>query len=285
MAIQLNDTHPVLCIPELLRLLMDEHGYEWDNAWHIVWQSIAYTNHTVLAEALERWPVEYIQRLLPRVYMIIDEINRRHIQKVFKETGDMTIAHDTAAIKDGQVHMANLAIIGSYSVNGVARLHSEILKEDVFKAQYKLYPERFNNKTNGITHRRWLVYSNPQLTKMLIDTIRDDFIYDPIQLEKLVDHIDDQELQKRFLDIKRERKQILIEFIKKETGIDVPIDSIFDTLAKRLHAYKRQLLKAIHIIYLIQRIKSDPEFTMHKQTYIFAAKAAQVILLPRKLLN
>ena len=273
-AIQLNDTHPVFAIPELMRLLMDEHGFNWENAWKIVTETIAYTNHTVLSEALERWPVEYVQKLLPRIYMIIEEINRRHIQAVSRETGNMHIAQDTAAIKEGQVHMANLAIIGSFSVNGVAYLHTEILKADVFNEFYSLYPGRFNNKTNGITHRRWLVYSNPELTQMLIDTIGDDFIYDPIQLEKLLDHIDDEQLQQRFLSIKDQRKQILIDFIKQETGIDVPKDSIFDTLAKRLHAYKRQLLKALHIIYLIQKIKSDPEFSMHKQTFIFAAKAA-----------
>lgn len=284
-SIQLNDTHPVLSIPELMRLLMDEHGYEWDQAWNIVWHSIAYTNHTVLSEALERWPIEYIQKLLPRIHMIIEEINRRHIQSVFKQTGDMHLAQDTAAIKDGQVHMANLAIIGSFSVNGVARLHTEILKDDVFKSFYSLYPERFNNKTNGITHRRWLVYSNPQLTQMLCDTIGDDFIYDPQQLEKLMDHIDDQELQQRFLSIKDERKQILIDFIRKETGIEVPIDSIFDTLAKRLHAYKRQLLKALHIIYLIQRIKEDPSFTMEKATFIFAAKAAPSYHFAKKVIK
>ncbi len=284
-AIQLNDTHPVLCIPELMRLLMDEHKFEWEDAWHIVKNTIAYTNHTVLAEALERWPIEYVQKLLPRVYMIIDEINRRHISKTFKETGDMHLANDTAVIKDGQVHMANLAIIGSFSVNGVARLHTEILKEDVFNQFHKLNPELINNKTNGITHRRWLVYSNPQLTKLLSDTIGDDFIYDPIQLEKLLDHVDDEAIQKRFLEIKDERKQILIDFIKQETGIDVPKDSIFDTLAKRLHAYKRQLLKALHIIYLIQRIKEDKNFTMQKHTFIFAAKAAPSYHFAKKVIK
>lgn len=273
-SIQLNDTHPVLCIPELMRLLMDEHGYEWDAAWAIVKETIAYTNHTVLAEALEKWPVEYIQRLLPRIHMIIEEINRRHIAEVFKRTGDIHLANNTAPIRDGQVHMANLAIVGSYSVNGVAQLHTNILIEDVFKNFYSLWPEKFNNKTNGITHRRWLVYSNPQLTQMLIDVIGDEFIYEPHKLEKLMDHIDDEEIQNRFLAIKEERKQIFADFIKKETGIELPLDSIFDTLAKRLHAYKRQLLKALHIIYLIQKIKSDPNFHMEKQSFIFAAKAA-----------
>lgn len=283
--IQLNDTHPVLCIPELMRLLMDQHGYEWDVAWDIVTKTIAYTNHTVLAEALERWPVEFVQKLLPRVYMIIEEINRRHVNAVYKATGKMDLANATAAIKDGQVHMANLAIIGSFSVNGVASLHTEILKNDVFKNFYELMPQKFNNKTNGITHRRWLVYSNPELTEMLVDLIGDDFIYDPIQLEKLLDFVDDKEVQQRFLAIKDKRKQILADFISKETGIEISADSIFDTLAKRLHAYKRQLLKALHIIYLIQKIKNDPDFTMPKMTFIFAAKAAPAYVFAKQVIK
>ena len=283
--IQLNDTHPVLSIPELMRLLMDENGYDWEAAWEIVTHSIAYTNHTVLAEALERWPIHYVQRLLPRVFMIIEEINRRHVSNVYRATNNMSLAQSVAVIKDGQVHMANLAIIGSFSVNGVAALHTEILKNDVFKDFYNLYPEKFNNKTNGITHRRWLVYSNPQLCALLKDTIGDDYIYDPIQLNKLLEFVDDETVQNRFLQIKDERKQILVDFIKKETGIDVPLNSIFDTLAKRLHAYKRQLLKALHIIYLMKKIKSDPEFTMHQQTFIFAAKAAPSYVFAKEVIK
>lgn len=283
--IQLNDTHPVLSIPELMRLLMDEHHYDWESAWNIVTNSIAYTNHTVLSEALERWPIHFVQRLLPRIYMIIEEINRRHVNSVYKLTNDMSLAQSVAVIKDGQVHMANLAIIGSFSVNGVAALHTEILKNDVFKDFYNLFPEKFNNKTNGITHRRWLVYSNPQLRALLQETIGEDYIYDPAQLNKLMAFVDDEAVQNRFLEIKDERKKILIDFIKKETGIDVPLDSIFDTLAKRLHAYKRQLLKALHIIYLMKKIKSDPEFTMQKQTFIFAAKAAPSYVFAKEVIK
>lgn len=272
--IQLNDTHPVLGIPELMRLLMDEHGYKWDEAWSITTKTFAYTNHTILQEALERWPIEFVKNLLPRIFMIIEEINRRHIADVFKKTNDSHIAQNTACIKDGLVHMANLAIIAAFSVNGVADIHSDILKQVVFRDFYQLYPEKFNSKTNGVTHRRWLVYSNPQLRDLLKDTIGEDYIYRPEQLEKLMDYVDDSEVQKRFLDIKRERKKILAEFIKQETGIEVSVDSIFDTLAKRLHAYKRQLLKCLHIIYLMQEIKSGNIKEMQHQTFIFAAKAA-----------
>ena len=270
---QLNDTHPVLCIPELMRLLMDEHNYDWDQAWEITKNCIAYTNHTVLSEALERWPVEYIARLLPRIYMIIEEINRRHIVEITQKYS-AELAYSTSIIRDGQILMANLAIIGSFSVNGVAELHTNILINDVFKDFYTIWPQKFNNKTNGITHRRWLLYSNPQLCNLLNDTIGDDYIYDPSKLVDLLKYVDDPEIQQRFLDIKNQRKQILADFIYKETGIVVPLDSIFDTLAKRLHAYKRQLLKCLHIIYLMHRIKEDANFTMHKQTFIFAAKAA-----------
>ncbi len=272
--IQLNDTHPVLAIPELMRILMDEHHYKWDQAWSMVSRIFAYTNHTIMEEALEKWPIEYIKKLLPRVFMIIEEINRRHKAKVYMKTNDQNMAQNTACIKDGLVHMANLAIISSYSVNGVAEIHTDILKTNVFRNFFQLYPEKFNSKTNGITHRRWLVYSNPQLTQCLKDTIGDDFIYKPSELEKLMGHVDERGLQERFLEIKAQRKQILIDFIEKETGIKLSPNSLFDTLAKRLHAYKRQLLKCLHIIYLIQRIKSDPDFNMHHQTFIFAAKAA-----------
>lgn len=270
---QLNDTHPVLCIPELMRLLMDEHGYDWDQAWEITSNSVAYTNHTVLSEALERWPIEYIARLLPRIYMIIEEINRRHIVEITQKYS-ADLAYKTSIIQNGQILMANLAIIGSFSVNGVAELHTDILINDVFKDFYSIWPQKFNNKTNGITHRRWLLYSNPQLCELLNDTIGDDYIYDPAKLVDLLKYVDDENVLERFLTIKNERKKILADFIYQETGISVPLDSIFDTLAKRLHAYKRQLLKCLHIIYLMHRIKEDPNFSMHKQTFIFAAKAA-----------
>lgn len=272
--IQLNDTHPVLGIPELMRILMDEHKYNWEDAWKIVKNTFAYTNHTIMQEALEKWPIEFIKNLLPRIYMIIEEINKRHSAKVFAETGDRYLAKRTACIKDGLVHMANLAIIGSFSVNGVAEIHTDIIKTTIFRDFFQLYPQKFNSKTNGITHRRWLVYSNPQLRDFLNETIGDDYIYNPDELSKLMNYIDDEKCQNKFLEIKRERKKILAEFIEAETGIKLSVDSIFDTLAKRLHAYKRQLLKCLHIIYLIQRIKNEPDFKMHHQSFIFAAKAA-----------
>lgn len=274
-AIQMNDTHPVMAIPELMRILMDEYNYEWKDAWNIVIKTMGFTNHTVLSEALERWSVQQLQTLLPRIYMIIVEIDRRFKEQVLLETRDMDFVNRVAIIRDNQIHMAHLAIVGSYSVNGVASLHSQILKDDLFKDFYKLWPHKFNNKTNGVAHRRWLTYSNPQLHSLITDTIGDDYVHEPDQLIKLLDHVDNEQLQQRFMNVKRERKQILIDYIKKELGIDVDINSIVDTLAKRLHAYKRQLLNALHIIYLIQRIRKDPTFKLpNKQTFIFAAKAA-----------
>ncbi len=283
--IQLNDTHPVLAIPELMRLLIDQNGYTWWRAWEITSKCFAYTNHTVLAEALEKWPIEYLKKLLPRIYMIIEEINRRHISETYKKTGDAEFAEKTSCIKDGLVHMANLAIIGSYSVNGVAKLHTNILKDVVFKNFHQLYPQKFNNKTNGITHRRWLVYTNPELNEVLQKYISDDYIYNPIELEKLMDHVDKRDLQYEFLDVKQKRKFILSKFIEQETGIRIPTTSIYDTLAKRLHAYKRQLLKCLHIMYLINKIKQDPNFTMHHQTFIFAAKAAPSYTFAKKVIK
>ena len=283
--IQLNDTHPVLAIPEMMRILLDDYRYEWNDAWKIVKDAMAYTNHTVLAEALEKWPVQYIQSMLPRIYMIIEEINRRYIYDLNHKYYRSDLINDTAIIKDGQVHMANLAIIGSHSVNGVAALHTRILINDVFKKYYEIMPEKFNNKTNGITHRRWLVYSNPQLTELLKETIGDDFIKHPEQLEKLMKYVDDERLQQRFLDVKAERKAILADYIKKVTGVEVDVNSIFDVQAKRLHAYKRQLLNVMHIIYLYQRMKDDPSYRIYPRTFIFAAKAAPAYHFAKKVIQ
>ena len=283
--VQLNDTHPVLAIPEMMRLLMDDYLYEWDDAWRITTETMAYTNHTVLAEALEKWPIQFIQTMLPRIYMIIEEINKRYIYALNHVYYRPDLINDTAIIKDGQVHMANLAIIGSHSINGVAKLHTQILVKDVFKNYYAIMPEKFNNKTNGITHRRWLVYSNPQLTELLKDTIGDSFIKHPQDLVKLMDHIDDAKLQQRFLDVKMERKQILADYIKKNVGIEVDVNSIFDVQAKRLHAYKRQLLNVMHIIYLYQRMKADSSFRIYPRTFIFAAKAAPAYHFAKKVIE
>ena len=283
---QLNDTHPVLSIPELMRILMDDHGFDWDQAWGIVSKVMAYTNHTVMAEALEKWPVHFVQQLLPRIYMIIEEINKRFLDDVrAKFPGDEALVHRVSIIKDGQIHMANLAIVGAFSVNGVAKLRTEILINDVMKDFYLLFPDKFNNKTNGITHRRWLLYSNPQLKALLDETIGEDYAYRPEELEKLMDHVDDKMLQAKFMNVKRQRKMILAAYIKKTLNIDVDVDSIFDVQAKRLHAYKRQLLNVLHIISLIKEIENNPKFTMTPRTFIFAAKAAPAYYFAKKVIK
>jgi starch phosphorylase len=283
---QLNDTHPILAIPELMRVLMDEHHYTWDEAWPIVSRIFAYTNHTVMAEALEKWPIDYIQRLLPRIYMIIEEINRRFLEGVRRQYPQQTdLINRVSIIRDGQVQMAHLGIVSAFSVNGVAKLHTDILIKDLFKDFYLLFPEKFNNKTNGITHRRWLVYSNPQLRDLLDVTIGSDYLYEPETLQRLMEHIDKPNIQKAFLEVKAKRKKILAAHIEKTTGIKVDTNSIFDVQAKRLHAYKRQLLNVMHIIYLIQKIKKDPSFTMTPRTFIFAAKAAPGYYFAKKVIK
>lgn len=272
--IQLNDTHPVLVIPELMRLLIDEIGYTWEAAWDIVTKTVAYTNHTVLQEALERWPIEYIQKLLPRIYMICEEINRRYEKQLREQNIDADQIKRMLPIKDGQVHMANLAIVASYKVNGVAALHTKILKEVTFNDFYRVTPEKFVNETNGITHRRWLLYSNPQLRALLDECIGTEYHEHPEKLEDFMAFVDDVNVQERFMDLKVERKEILAKYIKEVTGIEVDVNSIFDVQAKRLHAYKRQLLNVMHIIYLYQRMVEDPTYRIYPHTFIFAAKAA-----------
>lgn len=273
-AVQLNDTHPVLCIPELMRIFLDDFKFDWDEAWAITKNTMAYTNHTVLSEALEKWPIQYVQDLLPRIFTIIEEIDRRYKYRVSHELKRPDLMNECCIIKDGQVHMANLGIIGSHSVNGVAALHTQILKDDVMKNFYAIYPEKFNNKTNGITHRRWLLYSNPELTSLLEKTIGSDFKTKPAKLLDLMNHVDERELQESFMDVKMKRKQILADYIKKELHIEVDVHSIFDVQAKRLHAYKRQLLNVMHIIHLYFKMKEDPNYRMYPRTFIFAAKAA-----------
>ncbi len=283
-AIQLNDTHPVLVIPELLRILMDDYDYEWDQAWEIVKKTVAYTNHTVMSEALEKWPIATVQKLLPRIYMIIEEIEHRF--KFFVDhLGLCNIYPNVAILRDGNVHMAHLAIVGSHSVNGVAAIHSKILVDDVFKDFAQIYPERFNNKTNGITHRRWLMYSNPQLTKLLEETIGNEFKSHPEKLEDLMDYIDDPIVQDRFMQVKRERKHILAKYVKDTLGIDVNVDSIFDCQAKRLHAYKRQLLNIFAVMHLYMRMKKDPNFRIYPRTFFFSAKAAPSYELAKEIIK
>lgn len=283
-AIQLNDTHPVLVIPELMRVLLDEYNYNWDEAWDIVYHTVAYTNHTVMSEALERWSMELVRNLLPRIYMIIEEIDRRFRYQT-EHSAFRDRYYNMAILKDNQVHMANLAVIGSHSVNGVAKIHTQILIDDVMSTFASFYPDRFNNKTNGITHRRWLVYSNPQLTRLLTKVIGDGFIKHPADLEKLMDYVDDPKVQEEFMQVKRERKQILADYIKKELGIDVNVDSIFDCQSKRLHAYKRQLLNIFHVMYLYLRMKKDPNFRIYPRTFIFSAKAAPSYKLAKEIIK
>lgn len=286
LTLQLNDTHPVLAIPELMRILMDDYAYEWEDAWKIVSHTMAFTNHTVMAEALERWPVHYLQNLLPRVYSIIEEINRRFLMLVRSETGNNeNKVRSMAIIRDGMVYMTNLAIVGSFSVNGVASLHTEILKNNVFKDFYQLWPEKFNNKTNGITHRRWLVYSNPQLAKLIEKSIGKEWITNPLGLDKLMKDVNNPSVQEAFLAIKRQRKQILADYIKVNQNITVDVDSIFDIQVKRLHAYKRQMLNLLHIIYLFQRMKEDESFRIFPRTFIFGAKAAPSYAFAKKVIE
>jgi len=284
--IQLNDTHPVLVIPELMRILIDEEGFEWDDAWDIVSHSCAYTNHTILAEALEKWPIDMMKNLLPRVYQIIEEIHRRFIGFVRTATnGDEQLLNRVMILRDGQVRMAHLAIAGSFSVNGVAALHSDILKEREMKDFSRLYPNKFNNKTNGVTHRRWLAYCNPQLCDLLNETIGDSWIAHPDDLEKLMDYTNDSIVQGKFMNVKYQRKIDLANYIKEHNGIDVDVNSIFDIQVKRLHAYKRQLLNILHVIYLYQRMKEDPTFRIHPHTYIFGAKAAPSYYFAKKVIK
>ena len=285
-AIQLNDTHPVLAIPELMRVLMDDYGYQWNKAYEITKSVMSYTNHTVMSEALERWPVEYVQRLLPRIYMIIDEINSRYGHYLYERfPNEQNLWYDTRVIDNGVIHMARLAVMMSHSVNGVAKIHSGLLRTDLFRDYYRMWPDRFQNKTNGITPRRWMLYSNPQLRKMLDDVIGRGYEKDFNKIEKLLDYADDPKVQQKFLDVKQERKEILASYIRRATGIEVDTNSIFDSQAKRLHAYKRQLLNILHVIYLYQRLKSDRSFRIYPHTYIFAAKAAPAYLFAKKVIK
>ncbi len=282
---QLNDTHPALAIPEMMRILLDEYYLEWDEAWNIVSHMMCYTNHTILSEALEKWPVDYIQTLLPRIYMIIEEINRRFIIFAKSQNVSDDKLKNMLIIKDGLVYMANLAVIGSYSVNGVAALHTKILMEEEMADFNHLYPHKFNNKTNGITHRRWLAYANPELTHFLNQYLKGNFIEEPSCLETLLPHIDNPNVLEEFLNIKKQRKEILARFIKEKTNIEVDTNSIFDTQVKRLHAYKRQLLNCLHIIYLYQNLLNHPEEKIYPRTFIFAAKAAPSYYFAKKVIE
>ena len=273
---QLNDTHPTVTIAELMRILMDEEGLEWDEAWEVTTKSCAYTNHTIMAEALEKWPIELFQQLLPRVYQIIDEINRRFVETIkSKYPGDNEKIRKMAILYDGQVKMANLAIVAGFSVNGVARLHTDILMHQELKDFYEMFPEKFNNKTNGITQRRFLLHGNPLLADFVTKKIgTDKWITDLSQIKKLADFADDQKTLDEFMKIKKKNKMRLAAYIKEHNGIDVDPESIFDCQVKRLHEYKRQLLNILHVMYLYNKIKENPSLDIPKRTFIFGAKAA-----------
>ncbi|MBE9916532.1 glycogen/starch/alpha-glucan phosphorylase [Paenibacillus donghaensis] len=274
-AIHINDTHPTLTIPELMRILIDEKGYGWDEAWDITIRTVSYTNHTLLSEALEKWPVQMVRELLPRVYMIIEEINKRFCGMLLERYPSQPDAvSQMAIIENDQVKMAHLAVVGSYSVNGVARLHTELLKQDVMKPFYELFPDRFNNKTNGITHRRWLLHANPELGAVISESIGTAWIESPHQLLELEPFKDDPAFRNKCMSIKRGNKLRLAEYIRQKQGTSVDPDSIFDVQVKRLHGYKRQLMNILHIMHLYNDIKDDPAAERVPRTFIFGAKAA-----------
>ena len=272
---QMNDTHPTVAVAELMRILMDQEGLGWDDAWAVTTKSVAYTNHTIMSEALEKWPIELFSRLLPRVYQIIEEINRRFIMEIqAKYPGNYDKIKKMAIIYDGQVKMAHLAIAAGYSVNGVARLHTEILKNQELKDFYEMMPEKFNNKTNGITQRRFLLHGNPLLADWITDHIGPDWITDLPQLKKLAVYADDEKALQEFMNIKFQNKVRLAKYILEHNGVEVDPHSIFDVQVKRLHEYKRQLLNILHVISLYNQIKMHPEMEFYPRTFIFGAKAS-----------
>ncbi|MBR5800817.1 MAG: glycogen/starch/alpha-glucan phosphorylase [Lachnospiraceae bacterium] len=272
---QLNDTHPTVAVAELMRILMDEYFLTWDEAWEVTTKTCAYTNHTIMSEALEKWPIELFSRLLPRVYQIIEEINRRFIEKIQQMyPGNQDKVRKMAIIYDGQVKMAHLAIAAGYSVNGVARLHTEILKNQELKDFYEMMPEKFNNKTNGITQRRFLLHGNPLLADWVTDHVGNDWITDLPKISKLRVYADDEKAQQEFMNIKYQNKVRLAQYIKEHNGIEVDPRSIFDVQVKRLHEYKRQLLNILHVMYLYNVLKDNPEMDFYPRTFIFGAKAA-----------
>ena len=283
---QMNDTHPTVAVAELMRILMDEEGLGWDEAWEVTTKSVAYTNHTIMSEALEKWPIELFSRLLPRVYQIIEEINRRFILEIqAKYPGNNEKIKMMAIIYDGQVKMAHLAIAAGYSVNGVARLHTEILKNQELKDFYEMMPEKFNNKTNGITQRRFLLHANPLLADWITEHIGPDWLTDLSQLKKLKVYADDEKALQEFMNIKFKNKERLAKYILEHNGVEVDPHSIFDVQVKRLHEYKRQLLNILHVIYLYNQIKMHPEMEFYPRTFIFGAKASAGYATAKKIIK
>ena len=283
---QMNDTHPTVAVAELMRILMDEEGLGWDEAWEVTRKSVAYTNHTIMSEALEKWPIELFSRLLPRVYQIIEEINRRFILEIqAKYPGNYEKIKKMAIIYDGQVKMAHLAIAAGYSVNGVARLHTEILKNQELKDFYEMMPKKFNNKTNGITQRRFLLHANPLLADWITEHIGPDWVTDLPQLKKLAVYADDEKALQEFMNIKFKNKERLAKYILEHNGVEVDPHSIFDVQVKRLHEYKRQLLNILHVIYLYNQIKMHPEMEFYPRTFIFGAKASAGYATAKKIIK
>ncbi len=274
-SIHINDTHPALVIPELMRIFMDEEGMSWEDAWKITVRTVAYTNHTILPEAMERWSIPMFQSLLPRIYLIVDEINKRWLNEIRKHyPGDENKAREVAVLWDGQVHMAHLAVLGSHSINGVAEIHSQILKDSTLHQFYTCFPNRFSNKTNGISHRRWLIQANPQLTALIDEAIGTTWRVEPDQLSKLEAFKDDSAFLQQLDKVKTYRKEVLAKYIKNKYNVSVRTDSIFDIQIKRIHLYKRQLLNILHILHLYFRLKENPTIKITPRTYLFGGKAA-----------
>ncbi|MFC3884709.1 glycogen/starch/alpha-glucan phosphorylase [Bacillus songklensis] len=285
-AIHINDTHPVLAIPELMRILVDEEQMDWEEAWFITTNTVSYTNHTTLSEALEKWSIHLFKPLLPRIYMIIEEINERFCRQLWNRyPGDWRKIEQMAIIAHGIVKMAHLALVGSYRVNGVAKIHTEILKNREMKDFYEVYPEKFTNKTNGITHRRWLLKANPQLSRTITDVIGASWVHHPSELMKLKPYAFDAGFKEAVQKVKQERKKSLAQIIQRQTGIPIDDHSIFDVQVKRLHAYKRQLLNVLHIMYLYNRIKEEKSFEIHPRTFIFGAKASPGYYYAKKIIK
>ena len=285
-AIHINDTHPTLCIPELMRILLDEYGMSWEKAWEITENCISYTNHTVMAEALEKWPQELFRGLLPRIYQIVHEINQRFVGELWKfYPSDWDSVNRNAILGDGQIRMANLCLVTSHTVNGVSELHSDILKHDVFSAYYKMHPEKFTNVTNGITHRRWVAEANPGLAALITDLIGDGWLKDADKLQDLLRYMGDKQALGKLADIKRENKVRLASYIAEHNGVTVDPDSIFDVQVKRLHEYKRQLLNALNILDLYFKLKENPDLDIRPRTFIFGAKAASAYYMAKQIIR
>ena len=285
-AIHINDTHPTLCIPELMRILLDEYGMSWEKAWDITTGCISYTNHTVMAEALEKWPQELFRTLLPRIYQIVHEINQRFVGELWQYfPSDWDAVNRNAVLGDGQIRMANLCLVTSHTVNGVSELHSDILKHDVFRDYYRMHPEKFTNVTNGITHRRWVAEANPELAALITDLIGDGWLTDADKLEGLMRHMGDRQVLDRLAAIKRENKVRLAGYIAEHNGVTVDPGSVFDVQVKRLHEYKRQLLNALNILDLYLRLKENPDLDIMPRTFVFGAKAASAYYMAKQIIR